>query len=67
MTTANILKFLIRRYLWGIKAAETAISGKSIFAYDKNSKVAKAYADFTKEVLKLEQKEKNRLQSKQAR
>ena len=51
----------------GIKAAETAISGKSIFAYDKNSKVAKAYADFTKEVLKLEQKEKNRLQSKQAR
>lgn len=51
----------------GIKAAETAISGKSIFAYDKNSKVAKAYVDFTKEVLKLERKEKNRLQSEQAR
>ena len=51
----------------GIKAAETAISGKSIFAYDKNSKVAKAYEEFTKEVLKLERKEKNRLHSEQAR
>lgn len=51
----------------GIKAAETAISGKSIFAYDNNSKVAKAYVDFTKEVLKLERKEKNRFQSEQAR
>ena len=50
-----------------LKIFDTAISGKSIFAYDKNSKVAKAYVDFTKEVLKLERKEKNRLQSEQAR
>jgi chromosome partitioning protein len=34
-----------------VKAAEISATGKSIFAYDKNSKVARAYADFTKEVL----------------
>ena len=61
------LKIFDTQILMGIKAAETAISGKSIFAYDKISKVAKAYVDFTKEVLKLERKEKNRLQSEQAR
>jgi len=61
------LKIFDTQIPMGIKAAETAISGKSIFAYDKNSKVAKAYEDFTKEVLKLERKEKNRLHSEQAR
>ena len=61
------LKIFNTQIPMGIKAAETAISCKSIFAYDKNSKVAKAYVDFTKEVLKLERKEKNRLQSEQAR
>ena len=61
------LKIFDTQIPMGIKAAETAISGKSIFAYDKNSKVAKAYEDLTKEVLKLEQKEKNRLHSEQAR
>jgi chromosome partitioning protein len=35
----------------GIKAAETTAAGKSIFAYDKNGKVALAYAAFAKEVL----------------
>ena len=34
-----------------IKAAEISAAGKSIYAYDKNSKVAKAYAAFTKEVM----------------
>ena len=61
------LKIFDTQIHMGIKAAETAISGKSIFAYDKYSKVAKAYEDFTKEVLKLERKEKNRLHSEQAR
>ena len=61
------LKIFDTQIPMGIKAAETAISGKSIFAYDKNSKVAKAYEDFTKEVLRFERKEKNRLQSEQAR
>ena len=34
-----------------IKAAETSAAGRSVYAYDKNSKVSKAYAAFTKEVL----------------
>lgn len=34
-----------------VKAAETSSKGKSIYAYDPSSTVAKAYANFTKEVL----------------
>jgi chromosome partitioning protein len=34
-----------------VKAAEISAAGQSIFAYDKGSKVAQAYAAFTKEVL----------------
>ena len=34
-----------------VKAAETSSKGKSIFAYEPNSTVSKAYAEFTKEVL----------------
>jgi len=43
-----------------VKAAETSAAGQSIFAYDKGSKVAKAYADFTKEVLKVEERAKSK-------
>ena len=34
-----------------VKAAEISAAGQSIFAYDKGSKVAQAYTDFTKEVM----------------
>ena len=34
-----------------VKAAEISAAGQSIFAYDKGSKVAQAYAEFVKEVL----------------
>ena len=34
-----------------VKAAETSAVGKSIYAYDKNGKVAEAYKGLTKEVL----------------
>jgi chromosome partitioning protein len=34
-----------------VKAAEISAAGQSIFSYDKGSKIAQAYADFTKEVL----------------
>mgnify|MGYP000070037639 CR=1 FL=1 len=34
-----------------VKAAEVSSKGKSIYAYEPNSPVAKAYADFTREVL----------------
>ena len=34
-----------------VKAAEVSSKGKSIYAYEPNSSVSKAYANFTKEVL----------------
>ena len=34
-----------------VKAAEAALEGTSIYAYEPSSKVSKAYADFTREVL----------------
>ena len=46
-----------------IKAAEISAAGKSIYAYDKNSKVARAYADFSKEVLRDGEKQRNKSQS----
>lgn len=38
----------------GVKAVEGTMAGKSLFAYDKNSKPAIAYDNFCKEVLKIE-------------
>lgn len=43
-----------------VRAAECALSGGSIFAYDKNCKVAEAYGRFTKEVEELEERRKDR-------
>ncbi len=44
-----------------VRAKEISAEGKSIFAHDPNGKVAEAYGNLTKEVLKLEkQREKNR-------
>ena len=37
-----------------VRAAETASYGKSIFAHDPKGKIAEAYKNLTKEVLKLE-------------
>lgn len=43
-----------------VKTAESTSRGKSIFKYDKNSKVANAYNEFAKEVLEIDrQREKN--------
>ena len=47
-----------------VKAAET--SSKSIYAYEPNSTVSKAYAEFTKEVL-ADGRKKERLHSHEAR
>lgn len=44
----------------GIKAAESTIEGKSVYAYDKRSKPAIAYENFTEEVLKNSEKNKFR-------
>jgi chromosome partitioning protein len=47
----NMLKIYKTQIPIAVKAAEISAAGQSIFAYDKGSKVAQAYADFTKEVL----------------
>lgn len=44
----------------GVKAAESTIEGKSIYAYDKRSKPAIAYEKFTEEVLKNSEKIRTR-------
>ena len=44
----------------GVKAAESTIEGKSIYVYDKNSKPAIAYEEFTREVLKNNERYKFR-------
>ena len=41
-----------------IKCAEISVVGKSIYTYDGNSKVAKAYEKFTKEVIELGEKQR---------
>ena len=50
-----------------IKAAETTTKGKSIFAYEPSSKVAKAYENLTKEVIDNGEKQLNRLHSERVR
>ena len=47
----NVLKIYKTQIPVAVKAAETSAAGQSIYAYDKGSKIAQAYADFTKEVL----------------
>ena len=49
-----------------VKAAETSSKGKSIYAYEPNSTVAKAYKEFTKEVL-ADGRKKERLHTTQVR
>jgi chromosome partitioning protein len=47
----SVLKIYRTQIPVAVKAAETSAVGRSIFAYDKNGTAAKAYADFTKEVI----------------
>ncbi|NMP37563.1 MAG: ParA family protein [Clostridiales bacterium] len=46
-----------------VRAAESSLEGKSIFAHDKGGKVTAAYESLTKEVMQLEQRAKDRLRS----
>lgn len=41
-----------------VRAVEATAEGKSIFAYEKNGKVAAAYGEFAKEVLKIGEKQR---------
>ena len=44
---------------YAVKAAEVPGKGQSIFAYDPNGKVAKAYENLTKEVMNIGNRERN--------
>ena len=50
-----------------VKAAEASKSGMSIFAYDKDSKPAKAYEQLTREVMKHAERERHRDEASIAR
>ena len=43
-----------------VRAAETSAAGKRIYAYDKNGAAAKAYADFTREVMRDGERQRNK-------
>jgi chromosome partitioning protein len=47
----SLLKIYKTQIPIAVKAAKISAVGQSIYAYDKGSRVAQAYADFTKEVL----------------
>ena len=55
----KIVKYYDTQIPNAVKVAESTTSGESIFSYDKNSKVASAYLDFAKEVLR-DVKERNK-------
>lgn len=50
-----------------VKAAEASAVGKSIYSYDKNSTVARAYQAFTKEVVKDGERQRNQSKSSLSR
>lgn len=56
----NIVKMFDTQIPVAIKTAESTSTGKSIFAYDKLSKVAEAYTLFAKEVLKENEQERRK-------
>ena len=63
----NVLKIYRSEIPVAIKAAEISAAGKSIYTYDKGSKVAQAYAEFSKEVLADGEKQRAKLQSSLSR
>lgn len=60
----NIVKLYDTQIPFAVKTAESTSKGKSIFAYDKNSKVAEAYSKFAKEVLRDDERERKNALSK---
>ena len=73
-STVETIRRNFGNYLWiyntqipiAVKAAEVASKGKSIFAYEPNSKAAIAYAELAKEVLSID-KQKERFYSSDVR
>lgn len=56
----TIVKIYENQVPIAIKTAESTSKGKSIFEYDKTSKVAEAYSSFAKEVLKEDERERRK-------
>ena len=50
-----------------ITAAESSVAGQSIYEYDKNGTVAKAYTEFTREVIQCGEKQRNKHESSLSR
>lgn len=63
--TGENLRIFNTEIPFSVRAAETSIEGKSIFAHDGNGKVAGAYEELTKEVLDNEQRQNNRSRSEE--
>ena len=63
----NRMKIYSSQIPVAVKAAETSFQGKSIYSYDKNSPVAKAYEELTKEVMRDGEKTRDRLRTSEAR
>lgn len=51
----------------GVRAAETSATGQSIYRYDKNGTVAKAYASFMREVIRDGERQRNKTQPSHSR
>lgn len=56
----NIVRLYDTQIPYAIKTAESTSKGKSIFAYNKSSKVAEAYSLFAKEVLNEDEKQRRK-------
>lgn len=56
----NIVRLYDTQIPYAIKTAESTSKGKSIFAYNKSSKVAEAYSLFAKEVLNEDEKQRGK-------
>ena len=63
----NLMKVYQTKIPVGVKAAEVSARGESIFSYDKNGTVAKAYENLTKEVIRDGEKRKDRVRTSQVR
>ena len=63
-TQLNVFSTEIPR---SVRAVEAAVTGGSIFEYDRNGKVAQAYEQFAKEVLGLEERSKDRSRTDRVR
>lgn len=52
------IKVFYTQIPYSIKAVEFTAEGKSIYLFNKNISISKAYENFTKEMIELDKKEK---------